>query len=306
MTGTAEVRPVAGGAPGPLTIWLMAARPRTLTAAIVPVWIGTAVAIRDGALAPLPALAALLGAILIQIGTNLANDYFDAAKGADKERRGPVRVTQAGLVPPGRMRAAIGITFGLAVLCGLYLAFVGGWPIVVIGLLSIASGLAYTGGPYPLGYHGLGDLFVFVFFGLIATVGTYYVQALRVSALSVWAAVPMGCLTVAILVANNLRDIDSDRRAGKRTLVARYGRRFGQIEYAAALLLALAIPMLLVAARQLRPAGLLPILATPLAWRLLRGAYAPDPSLADHLRLLAGTSWFLVGYGLLLFLGIVL
>jgi 1,4-dihydroxy-2-naphthoate polyprenyltransferase len=295
-----------GPRPGSLAVWVMAARPRTLTAAVVPVLVGTAVAVADHAFRPLPAAAALLGAILIQIGTNLANDYFDAAKGADKERRGPTRVTQAGLATGRQMRAAIAITFGLAILCGAYLAAVAGWPIVIIGLFSILSGLAYTGGPYPLGYHGLGDLFVFVFFGLTATMGTYYVQARRLTGLSLWAALPMGFFTVAILVANNLRDMDSDRRAGKRTLVARYGRRFGQIEYAAAVLLSFAVPVLLVVSRTLRPAGLLPLLALPLAWAMIRAAFATSPSLQGHLRLLAGTSWLLLAYGLLFGLGIIL
>jgi 1,4-dihydroxy-2-naphthoate octaprenyltransferase len=296
----------AGPHPGSLAVWVMAARPRTLTAAIVPVLVGTALAIADHAFRAMPAAAAVLGAVLIQIGTNLANDYFDAAKGADSERRGPTRVTQAGLATPRQMRTAIVITFGLAVMCGAYLAVVGGWPIVLIGVLSIASGLAYTGGPYPLGYHGMGDLFVFVFFGLAATMGTHYVQAHRLTALSFWAALPMGFLTVAILVANNLRDADSDRRAGKRTLVARYGRRFGQIEYAAAVLLSLAVPVLMVASGTLRPTGILPLLTLPLAWAMVRKVFAASPSLPDHLRLLAGTSWLLLAFGLLFGLGIIL
>jgi len=284
----------------------MAARPRTLTAAAVPVFVGTAAAVAARAFAPLPAAAALLGALLIQVGTNLANDYFDAAKGADRERSGPTRVTQAGLVSPARMRGAIALTFGLAGLCGIYLAAVGGWPIVVIGLLSILAGLAYTGGPYPLGYHGLGDLFVFVFFGLVATVGTTYVQALRITPLSIWVAIPMGCLTVAILTANNLRDIESDRRAGKGTLVARHGRRFGQLEYAAAVLIPFAIPPLMLLFGMAHLAAILPLLALPLAWILLRKVFAAEVLLTDHLSVLAGTSRLLLVYGLLLSVGIVL
>ncbi len=291
--------------PGSPTVWVMAARPRTLTAAIVPVLVGSAAAAADRSFRALPAAAALLGAILIQIGTNFANDYFDAAKGADKERRGPTRVTQAGLATPRQMRGAMAIAFGSAVLCGIYLAFVGGWPIVAIGILSILSGIAYTGGPYPLGYHGLGEPFVFVFFGLIATMGSYYVQALRLTMLSFWAAIPMGLLTVAILVANNLRDAESDRRAGKRTLVARFGRRFGQAEYAAAVLLSFAVPVLMVAVHAARPAVMLPLLTLPLAWTLLRRVFARSPSLSEHLRVLAGTSWLLLAYGLLFGLGII-
>jgi 1,4-dihydroxy-2-naphthoate octaprenyltransferase len=203
------------------------------------------------------------------------------------------------------MRGAMAIAFGSAVLCGIYLAFVGGWPIVAIGILSILSGIAYTGGPYPLGYHGLGEPFVFVFFGLIATMGSYYVQALRLTMLSFWAAIPMGLLTVAILVANNLRDAESDRRAGKRTLVARFGRRFGQAEYAVAVLLSFAVPVLMVAVHAARPAVMLPLLMLPLAWTLLRRVFARSPSLSEHLRVLAGTSWLLLAYGLLFGLGII-
>jgi 1,4-dihydroxy-2-naphthoate octaprenyltransferase len=290
--------------PGSFAVWIMAARPRTLTAGIVPVLVGTAVAVADRSFRPLPAAVALLGAVLIQIGTNLANDYSDAAKGADKERRGPTRVTQAGLATPLQMKRAIAITFGLATSCGVYLSLVAGWPIIVIGALSIFSGLAYTGGPYPLGYHGLGELFVFVFFGLAATMGAYYVQARSLTALSFWAAIPMGLLTIAILVANNLRDAESDRRAGKRTLVARYGRRFGQLEYAGAVLLPFAVPVLLIASRVVRPGALLPLLALPLAMAMVRLAFVRSPSLPDHLRLLAGTSWLLLAYGILFGLGV--
>jgi 1,4-dihydroxy-2-naphthoate octaprenyltransferase len=275
-----------------------------LTAAIVPVLVGTAAAIADGGFAAVPAAAALAGAILIQIGTNFANDYFDAVKGADQERTGPTRVTQAGLVSRARMRLAIAIAFALALLCGIYLATVGGWPIVVIGILSILSGLAYTGGPYPLGYHGLGDLFVFVFFGLIATAGTYYVQAHRLALPCVLLAVPVGFLTVAILVANNLRDIESDRRAGKRTLVARFGRRFGRIEYLLLVLGAFAVPSLMVLFRTLPVAGLLPLLALPIAFPLLRLVFEDRLPLAGEFakprNLAADLVWDLVCLGLVL------
>lgn len=188
-------------------------------------------------------MAALLGALLIQVGTNFANDVFDFKKGADTtERLGPLRVTQAGLLSPRQVMIGMWLTFGAAALIGLYLAVVGGWPIVVIGILSIASGIAYTGGPFPLGYNGLGDLFVFVFFGLVAVCGTYYVQALTVSAASVWAAVPVGLLATAILVVNNLRDIATDRAAGKKTLAVRLGRRGAQVEYLLLLTLSYAAP----------------------------------------------------------------
>ncbi len=212
--------------------WILAARPKTLPAAAAPVIVGTAVAISENVFSFWPALAALLGALLIQIGANFANDVFDFKKGADTtERLGPLRVTQAGLLSPGQVLAGMWLTFGLAAGVGLYLVYVGGWPIVLIGVLSILSAIAYTGGPFPLGYHGLGDLFVFIFFGLAAVCGTYYVQALTVSAAAWWAAVPLGLLSTAILVVNNLRDIETDRAAGKKTLAVRLGRRGAQIEY---------------------------------------------------------------------------
>jgi 1,4-dihydroxy-2-naphthoate octaprenyltransferase len=193
-----------------------------------------------------PALAALVGALLIQIGANFANDVFDFKKGADTTARlGPVRVTQAGLLSPGQVMAGMWLTFGLAALIGLYLVVVGGWPIVVIGLLSIASGIAYTGGPYPLGYNGLGDLFVFIFFGLVAVCGTYYVQAGTVSPAAIWAAVPVGLLATDILVVNNLRDIETDRAAGKKTLAVRLGRTGTQLEYILLLGLSYAVPLLM-------------------------------------------------------------
>lgn len=230
----------------PLQIWLLAARPKTLPAAAAPVVVGTAVAFSENVFALLPAMAALLGSLLIQIGTNFANDVFDFKKGADTtERLGPLRVTQAGLLTPNQVMAGMWLTFGLASLIGLYLVWVGGWPIVVIGLLSIASGIAYTGGPFPLGYNGLGDLFVFIFFGLFAVTGTYYVQAGTISPAALWAAIPIGLLATAILVVNNLRDIDTDRAAGKKTLAVRFGTRAAQLEYILLLGLSYLIPLLM-------------------------------------------------------------
>ena len=214
-------------------IWYMAARPKTLPAAAVPVIVGTGAAIGAGLFAPLPALAALIGALLIQIGTNFANDLFDFKKGADTaERLGPTRVTQAGLVTPNQIALATALAFGLATLVGVYLVWVGGWPIVAIGILSILAGLAYTGGPFPLGYNGLGDIFVFIFFGLVAVVGTYYVQAGTVSTVAWLAAIPVGLLATAILVVNNLRDILTDTTVGKRTTAVRFGAGFARGQYA--------------------------------------------------------------------------
>ncbi len=229
-----------------LQIWLLAARPKTLPAAAAPVVVGTAVAIGEAVFQWGPALAALLGALLIQIGTNFANDVFDYKKGADTtERLGPTRVTQAGLLPPETVMVGMWLTFGLAVLIGGYLVWVGGWPIILIGILSILAGIAYTGGPFPLGYNGLGDLFVFIFFGVVAVCGTYYVQAGTVSPAAIWASLPVGFLATAILVVNNLRDIDTDRLAGKKTLAVRFGRRGAQIEYLLLVGLSYLIPLLM-------------------------------------------------------------
>ena len=223
-------------------VWVLAARPRTLPAALVPVIVGTAIAYLEGHAAWLPACLALWGATWIQIGTNFANDYFDARKGADTaDRLGPTRVTQAGLASPRAVLAATAIAFGLAALGGLGLVAIAGWPIVAIGVLSILSGLAYTGGPFPLGYHGLGDLFVFLFFGLVAVTGTVFVQAHTVSPLAWGLSIPVGLLATAIIVVNNLRDAPTDVRAHKRTLAVRFGTRFARVEYT--LLVALALAM---------------------------------------------------------------
>ena len=218
----------------PIQIWIHAARPKILPAAAAPVVVGAAVAAFEGVFQLLPVLAALVGALLIQVGTNLANDVFDFKKGADtSERLGPTRVTQAGLLSPEQVMKGMWLTFGAAILSGIYLVVVGGWPIVAIGVLSIVAGIAYTGGPYPLGYNGLGDLFVFVFFGLVAVGGTYFVQAKTLSVLAIWSAIPMGLLATAILVVNNLRDIETDTKAGKRTLAVRFGRSAAQLQYIA-------------------------------------------------------------------------
>lgn len=291
--------------PSSFQIWLLASRPKTLPAAAAPVIVGTAVAISENVFSLGPAVAALLGALLLQIGANFANDVFDFKKGADTTTRlGPLRVTQAGLLSPQQVMVGMWVVFGLATLIGLYLVFVGGWPIVVIGLLSIASGIAYTGGPFPLGYNGLGDLFVFIFFGLVAVCGTYYVQAGTVSPASIWAAVPIGLLATAILVVNNLRDIDTDRAAGKKTLAVRFGRRATQGEYFLLLGLSYAIPVVM---------GLAGIAS---AWVLLTWLSIPLIKPLYHLIInekgrplnmaLAGTARLELIYSLLFSLGFVL
>jgi 1,4-dihydroxy-2-naphthoate octaprenyltransferase len=285
-----------------LRTWLLAARPKTLTAAIVPVVVGTGLALGAGTAVLWPALAALAGAVLIQIGTNLTNDYYDFRKGADThERVGPIRVTQSGLIAPQTVLAAGATCFMLAVAVGISLVARGGWPFVVIGLASVLAGWAYTGGPYPLGYHGLGDLFVMVFFGLVAVPGTFYAQALRLVP-AVWpAAVAVGSIGTMILVVNNLRDMETDARAGKHTLVVRFGRGFGRSEYVALLLLALAMPVTMVVMGWTRWPALLALVATPLVWpplwRVLRTTgTALNPALG-------GTARFQAAFGLLLALG---
>jgi 1,4-dihydroxy-2-naphthoate octaprenyltransferase len=211
--------------PGGVRIWLMAARPRTLPAAVAPVLVGTALAGYAGVFHPLRFVAALLGAILIQVGTNLSNDYSDARRGADADDRlGPVRVTAGGLVPPRQVLIATYATFALAVLAGVYLVVVAGWQLLLVGGASILAGVAYTGGPKPYGYEGLGEVFVFLFFGIVAVAGSYFVQTRHLEWEAFALAVPVGLLAAAILVVNNVRDIDSDRRAGKRTLAVRLGR----------------------------------------------------------------------------------
>lgn len=283
-------------------VWVMAARIPTLTAASAPVLVGSALAWRDGVFAPLVALAALVSAVCIQIGTNFANDVYDYKKGADKVRVGPTRVTTAGLLSAQAMEQGMWVIFGVAALLGVYLALVGGWPILLIGLASILAGIAYTAGPFPLGYNGLGDVFVFIFFGLVGVVGTYYVQAHTVAPYVWLAAVPIGLITTNIIVVNNLRDIDTDRAVGKHTLVVLLGRRGGRIEYALLTLFAYLVPLALWLGFGFTAWVLLPWLSLPLAGRWTRVALTvTGPGLN---RALVGTSRLLAVYGLLFALGV--
>lgn len=225
--------------------WILAVRPRTLSAGAAPVVAASGLAAADGVFAQLPALAALAGALLIQIGTNLANDYYDFFKGGDTgERLGPVRVTQAGILAPPEVFRGMVVSLALATLTGVYLATVAGWPVIVIGLVSMLMAVCYTGGPYPLSYNGLGDVFVFVFFGLVATATTYYVQAQVWSAGAIVAGAGLGAFSTAMLVVNNLRDRETDGAAGKRTLAVRFGDRFTVVQYFACLTGAAAVPVL--------------------------------------------------------------
>jgi len=230
--------PTTGGA----RIWLMAARVRTLPASLAPVLVGTALAGFVGIFHPLRFVAALIGAIFIQVGTNLSNDYSDARRGADTEDRlGPVRVTAGGLVPPRRVLVATYVSFAVAVLAGVYLIIVAGWQLLIVGAASILAGILYTGGPRPYGYEGLGEVFVFLFFGIVAVAGSYFVQVRHLRWEAFALAVPVGLLAAAILVVNNVRDIDSDRRAGKRTLAVRLGRPRTRVLFAGLVYLAYVI-----------------------------------------------------------------
>ncbi len=225
-------------------IWLLAARPKTLPVSAAPVIIGSAVAFSLEKFQLIPALVTLAAALLLQIGANLSNDLFDYLKGADThERLGPTRVTQAGLLTPRQVIAGLIIVFGLAALCGIYLIAHAGWPILGIGVLAILSALAYTGGPYPLAYHGLGELFVFLFFGLAAVCGTVYIQSQSLPFAAWWAALPVGMIAMGVLTVNNLRDIATDRASGKNTLAVRFGEQGTRIEYTLWIVLAYLAPI---------------------------------------------------------------
>lgn len=290
---------------GSFRIWLAATRPKTLPAAVAPVMLGTAFAWHDGRWIPAAALVCLAFALLVQIGTNFANDYYDFVKGADTaERVGPRRAVASGLIAPAVMRRAMVFTFAAAFVAGLLLLPFGGWPLLVIGVASIVSGIAYTGGPYPLGYHGLGDLFVFLFFGLVAVAATYFVQA-GVPGWPVWAAgAAVGLLAANILVTNNVRDADTDARAGKRTTVVRFGRGFGRAQFAAAHLFALLVPIILFT-RGASSWILLPGLLLPLAWSQTRRIYRQTEP-AQLIALLGQAGRYVALYAALLTLGLVL
>jgi 1,4-dihydroxy-2-naphthoate octaprenyltransferase len=263
--------------PGSLRAWVMACRPATLTASVSPVIVGTACAVAARGFRAGPAVAALAGAILLQIAGNFANDVFDHEKGADTaDRLGPERTAQAGLLTPRELKGGMLVAFLLAVAVGIYLTAVAGPVIVAIGLASIASAVLYTGGPYPLGYHGLGDFFVMLFFGFVAVCGTVLVQIGSVPPLAWAAAAPVGALATAVLVVNNVRDCETDVRAGKRTLPVRFGRRMGRFEYAALVGLSYAVPVALVAASAASPWALLPWLTAPLGARLVSRVFRDE------------------------------
>ena len=291
--------------PGSIRAWVLAARPATLTAAFAPVAVGTACAWRVGALRWEAALAALLGAFLIQIATNFANDMFDFQKGADTEERlGPTRAAQAGLLTLAQLRRGIITAFALALGTGIYLTWIAGPAVVVIGLASMAAGLAYTGGPFPLAYNGLGDVFVMAFFGFVAVCGTAFVQALFVPQIAWAASVPMGALATGILVVNNVRDFEGDARAGKTTLVVRFGREGGVREYALLLVVAYVTPVVMFALGWTSAWVCLPLLTILWGVRLFRSVLH-DRGVALN-ETLAETAKLLSLFGILFAIGIAL
>lgn len=286
-------------------IWWLAARPKTLTAATVPIAVGTALAWSHGKMQPLAALMALLGALWIQVGTNFANDLFDFKKGTDNETRlGPMRVTSAGLVSPRQVAWATAISFALAFLCGLYLIWVAGWPLLVLGLVSIFCGIIYTGGPFPLAYNALGDVFVFVFFGLVATVGTYYVQALETTFLAYYYGASVGALGVAILIVNNLRDIIGDKANRKITTAVIMGPAATRVFYITMLLVAYSLPIAAVLMGWSKPWVLLSLGSLPLAASLVRDVYTKEGAALNPI--LGKTAKLQLLTGMLLALGVAL
>lgn len=286
-------------------VWLSAARPRTLPAAVAPVVVGSALAGHDHRFDPAAAGLCLLFALLVQVGTNFANDYFDFVHGADTAARvGPRRAVASGLVRPPAMRRAMAAVFAAAFASGLGLLHWGGPWMLAVGIASILCGIAYTGGPWPLGYVGLGDLFVFVFFGLVAVGATYFVQAGRISQQALLAGIPVGLLAANILLVNNYRDAETDAAAGKRTLVVRFGRRSARVQFASSLLIAFAVPVLF-AADGFGPWCLLPLLLAPLALSHVRRlAAAASPS--EHVALLGAAGRFIAAYAALFAAGILL
>jgi 1,4-dihydroxy-2-naphthoate polyprenyltransferase len=297
-TGTAD--------PSVVRIWLMAARPKTLPVGLAPVLVGTALADTAGVFHPLRFVAALLGALFIQVGANLSNDYSDARRGADTEDRlGPVRVTAGGLVPPRQVLIATYVTFALAILCGVYLIAVAGWQLLLVGAASIVAGVLYTGGPRPYGYEGLGELFVFLFFGIVAVAGSFFVQTETLVWEAFALAVPVGLLASAVLVVNNVRDLETDRRAGKRTLAVRLGRERTRTLYAAMVYGAILLSPVTWIFGPLKPWLLLPFLAIPLAAPVVRAVRTrtDGPSLNEAL---ARTGQLELVYCVLLCAGILL
>ena len=286
-------------------VFLDAARPRTLAAAIVPVLVGSAVAGSHGAFRADVFVAALAAALLIQVGTNYANDVSDHLRGADTpDRLGPARATALGLATPRAMTLAAALAFALAAMFGLYLVSIGGVPVLAVGIASIVAGVLYTGGPWPLGYHGLGDVVCFIFFGIIPVATMDYLHTGSVSAAAWWAAIPVACIVTAILVVNNLRDLDQDRLAGKRTLAVVLGRLGTRVWFSVLLAVAYLTPLLGWALEVLPLAVFLVALTAPLAQKL--GDTVSHQTGRELNSALVGTSRLHLLFGLLLSAGLLL
>lgn len=283
----------------------MASRPKTLPAALVPVLVGSAIAAFENKFALVPALVALFCSILIQIGTNFVNDLYDFLSGKDTDKRvGPTRVLAAELISVEEMRMVIFITFGIAFLAGLYLVYIGGWIVLAIGIVSITAGVLYTAGPFPLAYNGLGDLFVFLFFGFVGTVGSYYVQTLEVSALAFWGSIPVGALITNILVVNNYRDIEEDAGNGKNTLAVLFGEKFARFQYVLFTILAYSVPFVVYFTYKQNWTIFIPLISLPAAVKVVKMLYTLKGSeLNKTLELTAKLSAL---YGFLFAIGIVL
>lgn len=288
-----------------LRAWILASRPKTLPAAVSPVVVGCAVAWSEGGFSPTVAVAAFAVALLLQIGANLANDVADFRRGADTEERlGPTRVTQSGLISSRDVAVATGLVLAAAIVPGLYLVWRGGPAILALGLAAIVAAVAYTAGPKPFGYLGLGEVFVFVFFGPVAVVGTSYVMTGTVTALAAAASIPMGCLIAAILVVNNLRDIETDRAAGKRTLAVRIGIAATRREYASLLLVAYLIPPIMWMTSIGSPWVLLSWVTAPVAVMLVRSVKSFSGRALNPV--LAGTARLCLFYAVACAIGIIL
>jgi 1,4-dihydroxy-2-naphthoate octaprenyltransferase len=292
-------------APTPLQIWMLAIRPKTLPAAAATAITGSAAAFHSSSFQTLPALACLLIALLLQIGANLANDVYDYQRGTDTTARlGPLRVTHAGYLSPRQVMIGMWVVFGAAGLLGLFLFFEVGWPVLVIGLLCIAAAIGYSGGTLPYGYYGLGDLAVFIFFGLVAVCGTYFVQVLAVDPIAIWSSIPMAFLIVAILVVNNLRDIPTDRATGKQTLAVRFGATFARREYMLCLLVAYLVPILMIIKGLSHPWVLLSWLSLPFALKQNRSVWQLEGRPLNQT--LAGTGKLTLLYAVLFSLGLII
>lgn len=286
--------------------WLLALRPKTLPAALSPVVVGSALAVADGRFRLLPALLCLAGALLLQIGVNLANDYFDFVKGVDtSERLGPVRATASGLISLKSMRIGIGVVLVMAIIDGLYLFKMGGVPVLVIGVAALISLLAYSGGPFPLASHALGDLLVFIFFGPVAVCGTYYVQTLDINWKVFISSLPIACMITAILVVNNYRDMETDRKSSKKTLAVVLGKNGTRIEFLLLLSSAYSVPVLLLLSGETDLWILLSFLSVPLCFFPLKDMLGELPGPALN-RTLAGTAGLTLAYSLLFSAGIMM